>query len=329
MLGGAAWPQQQQATASKSDLALPQSPQAEPGCAEPDTLAGRAIEVGSQGGLNLGLKTYRQTLDLKKNEVVLTFDDGPNPVTTTRVLDALKRECVKATFFLIGQNAEKYPTLVRREVQEGHTVAHHSWSHPAITLRGLTEDDGIAEINRGIEAVDRAGWGSTQIDREPRVPFFRFPGFADTQPLLKRLASRNIAVFGADVWASDWRPMSPEAQLRLLLQRLDEAQSGIILLHDTRPQTADMLPVLLRELRARRYKIVHLVPGAARPDTRPAPEQWRSETEPIVERVLSRLRSPPAGRNSEPHSALRQPSVKQLPVLEREPSDDSLSPERP
>ncbi len=102
----------------------------------------RTIEVG--GTPRLGLKSYPQTLDLKDHEVVLTFDDGPWP-TTPRILAALKTECVKATFFLIGRNAAAQPALVKREIAEGHTVGHHSFSHPAQSLRGLPLDaaDGL------------------------------------------------------------------------------------------------------------------------------------------------------------------------------------------
>jgi hypothetical protein len=97
----------------------------------------RELQVGSEAAAGVGLKTYAQTLALQDHEVVLTFDDGPLPATTKQVLDALSQECVKATFFLIGRNAAAYPDPVKREIREGHTVGTHSWSHPAVTLRGL------------------------------------------------------------------------------------------------------------------------------------------------------------------------------------------------
>ena len=81
-----------------------------------------------------------------------------------------------------------------------------------------------------------------------------------TPELLAYLETRGIAVLGADLWASDWKPMMPEQQLRLLTERLDHAGKGIILLHDTKAQTARMLPAFLQHLRRNGYRIVHLVP---------------------------------------------------------------------
>ena len=79
---------------------------AEAAACPPDALGtSRVLEVGAPGGLQIGLKTYPQTLQLEDHEVVLTFDDGPNPGTTDRILDALAKQCVKATFFVIGRDA--------------------------------------------------------------------------------------------------------------------------------------------------------------------------------------------------------------------------------
>ena len=79
--------------------------------------------------------------------------------------------------------------------------------------------------------------------------------------MLDLLQSRGIAVFGADLWASDWNSMTPKEQLKLLIDRLKAAGKGIILLHDPRAQTAAMLPAFLRYLRDNHYRVVHLVPA--------------------------------------------------------------------
>lgn len=236
----------------------------------------RTLAVGAPGGLQVGLKTYPRTLALADHEIVLTFDDGPLAGTTARVLDALAKECVKATFFLIGRNAAALPSLVRRAVAEGHTIGHHTYSHPAATLARLGDEAAREEIDRGIAAVERAAYGSA--GREPHVKFFRFPGFADTPALVQWLAARDIAVIGTDIWASDWQPMTPEAELALLLERIGKAGRGIVLLHDIKRQTAAMLPDLLRALKTRGFAIVHLVPGGDLPPIRPAPPGWRSTT---------------------------------------------------
>jgi len=204
----------------------------------------------------VGRKSFPSTLPLANKEVVLTFDDGPLPGTTTRILDALKAECARATFFLLGRMTVKSPELARRELAEGHTVAHHSYSHPL--LGHMNPDKAMADIDRGFAADDTALYG--KATGTPRTPFFRFPGFVSSQPLLDRLAARNIIVIGTDVWASDWNAMSPAEELRLVLARLHQNHGGILLLHDTKQQTAAMVPELLRALKAGGFRVVHIVP---------------------------------------------------------------------
>jgi peptidoglycan-N-acetylglucosamine deacetylase len=218
----------------------------------------RVLTVDPATYPRVGRKHFPQTLPLRAKEVVLTFDDGPEPGPTTRVLDTLKRECVRASFFVLGRSAAAHPALVRRELQEGHTVAHHSFAHPL--LNRMPVEAAEAEINHGFAAVDAALYGNAK--RSPVTPFFRFPGFASNRALLERLERRQIAVFGADLWASDWAPMTPAQQLTLVLGRLDSTRGGILLFHDTRAQTAAMLPAFLRALKSRGYAVVHVVAPA-------------------------------------------------------------------
>lgn len=220
----------------------------------------RVIEVDSATTPRVGRKHFPQTLPLQRKELVLTFDDGPVPETTPKVLDALKAECVRATFFLLGRNAEAHPALARRILAEGHSVGHHTYSHQNLTKVPAAVAE--AEINRGFEEDDHAIYGQRRTD--PATPFFRFPGFASTPGLLDSLARRRIVVFGTDVWASDWNDMAPAAQLKLVLQRIEAVDHGIVLFHDTRAQTMQMLPDFLRELKRRGYRIVHMVPAGAR-----------------------------------------------------------------
>jgi peptidoglycan/xylan/chitin deacetylase (PgdA/CDA1 family) len=215
----------------------------------------RVLAVDAQTTPRVGRKHFPDTLPLGDKELVLTFDDGPWPATTPRVLAALRAECVRATFFLLGRNTDAAPQLVRRVLAEGHTIGHHSYSHPI--LNQMTLDKAEADINRGIGRDELAAYG--QFRTTPSTPFFRFPGFASSQPLLDRLTQRGIVVFGADVWASDWLPMTPEAELQLLMTRIVHAGRGIVLMHDTKAQTAAMLPGLLRELKRRGFRIVHVV----------------------------------------------------------------------
>ncbi len=243
-------------------------------CTSEGRIASRELAVGTAGGLRVGLKSYPQTLPLADREVVLTFDDGPIPGPTSRVLDTLACQGVRATFFVIGRNAVANAGLLRRIRAEGHTVACHTWSHPW-TLREMSDAAARRDIDAGFDAI-------AQVLGEPSAPFFRFPGFADTPALLAWLASRDIGVFGCDLWASDWSPMSPEQELELTLGRLEQARKGIILFHDVQARTAAMLPRFLAALAAGGYSVVHTVPGRGAANTVSAPPGWSSDTERMI-----------------------------------------------
>jgi peptidoglycan/xylan/chitin deacetylase (PgdA/CDA1 family) len=242
-------------------LLAPVGAAAQPCQGNPDALGtARVLEVDAATTPRVGRKQFPGTLPLGDKELVLTFDDGPWPTTTPKVLDALKHECVQATFFLLGRNVKTHPALARRELAEGHSLGHHSFSHPL--LGHMTLAKAQAEINRGIAADEAAVYGRRSSD--PTTPFFRFPGFVSNPALLGYLQQRGIVVFGADLWASDWLSMTAGQELHLLLSRIEAVRRGIVLLHDTKAQTANMLPALLRELKHRGYRIVHMVAGAHR-----------------------------------------------------------------
>jgi len=240
-------------------LLLISVPPAKAECAPGALGTSRVLAVDASTTPRVGRKHFPVSLPLDPKEVVLTFDDGPWPGTTPKVLDALNRECVKATFFVLGRNAVSHPDILRRELSEGHTVAHHTWSHPLLNRMSLRAAE--TEIDRGIAAVEGVLYGKHAA--QPVTPFFRFPGFASSRALLDLMAQRGIVVFGADLWASDWNAMSPDAQLRLVLSRLEHARGGIVLFHDTKRQTAAMLPAFLRALKARGFRVVHVVPAKA------------------------------------------------------------------
>jgi peptidoglycan/xylan/chitin deacetylase (PgdA/CDA1 family) len=240
---------------------VPMAAAAEPCPGHPDALGTeRVLAVDANTTPRVGRKSFPDTLPLQRKELVLTFDDGPWPGTTPKVLDALKNECARATFFLLGRNVAANPAIARRELAEGHSLGHHTFSHPL--LNHMTPAKAEAEIDRGIAADELALYG--QRRNEPSTPFFRFPGFASNSALLDRLQARHIVVFGADVWASDWLPMSSTQELQLILARIERIGSGIVLFHDTKAQTAAMLPAFLRELKRRGFRIVHVVPAGNR-----------------------------------------------------------------
>lgn len=240
---------------------VPFAARAVPCPGNPDALGtARVLEVDAASTPRIGHKQFPVTLPLRPKELVLTFDDGPWPTTTPKILDALKRECVLATFFLIGRNVAAHPEIARRELAEGHSLGHHTFSHPLLSRMAPAKAE--AEIDRGIAEDEFALYGKRS--NVPSTPFFRFPGFASSSELLARLQDRHIVVFGADVWASDWLPMTPDQELQLLLARIDRTGSGIVLLHDSKAETARMLPAFLRELKKRGYRVVHVVPAGFR-----------------------------------------------------------------
>jgi peptidoglycan/xylan/chitin deacetylase (PgdA/CDA1 family) len=228
----------------------------------------RILEVDAASTPRVGLQSFPQTLPLADHEVVLTFDDGPWPPSTTRVLEALANECVRATFFLIGRTASEYPALVKRIAAEGHTVGHHTWSHR--DLMRVKPAEATEEIDRGISADEMALHGTATTT--PSTPFFRFPFFQNSQPALDLLQSRGIVVFGADFWASDWNRMTPNQELKLIIERLKSAGKGIILFHDPKAQTAAMLPAFLRYLRENQYQVVDIVPARPAAHANAVPE---------------------------------------------------------
>lgn len=230
-------------------------------CPRQDALGtSRILSVDPATWPRVGLMSFPQTLPLNDHEVVLSFDDGPSPATDPQVLAALADECVRATFFLVGREAAENPDLVKRIAGEGHTVGHHSWSHNH--MQEMSGEEAEGEIDKGIAAVEQALHGvSTTV---PSTPFFRYPYFEMTQATLDSLQKRGIAVLSADFAADDWVPREPDQQLKLLIERLDAARKGIILLHDTAPHTAAMLPAFLRYLRDNGYRVVHLVPAGAK-----------------------------------------------------------------
>jgi peptidoglycan/xylan/chitin deacetylase (PgdA/CDA1 family) len=257
----------------------------------PDALGTeRVLVVAPQEHARIGTMQYPETLPLADKEVVLTFDDGPLPPYTDRILETLAAECVKATFFMVGRQAHAYPATVRRVYNEGHTIASHSQNHPLIFTK-LTLSRAEQEVDQGIQSI-------TAALGDPRAlgSFFRFPGLGRSRAVEAYLASHGIMVWSADFVADDWTHISAQQVLRRALARIEEKHKGVLLLHDIQPATALMLPQLLRELKARGYRVVQVVPaGPDRPQTVTEPENWvMHRPKPAWPAVLTAERSKPA-----------------------------------
>jgi len=215
----------------------------------------RVLTIDPREFPRIGTVQYSHSLPLEDKEVVLTFDDGPMPPYTNRVLDVLAEHCVKANYFLVGRMARGYPDLARRILAEGHTVGTHSENHllgfdhaPLDTVKNEVEQGIVSVI--GVVGKNNAA-----------TSFFRIPGFLRRHEVETYLQSRHLTTWSADVVADDWRHINASEVVRRAIARLDEKGKGILLLHDIQPATALALPELLRELKTKGYRIVHVVPG--------------------------------------------------------------------
>lgn len=198
-------------------------------------------------------------LSLGKGQFVLTIDDGPNLSTTPRLLEILGEHCVKATFFLVGRNAEAHPDLVRQILAAGHTIGTHTYSHP--DLSKMTPPQIEADIEKGRDAVRAAAKGAT--GEPPSLRLFRFPGASGFPPVVPKAlvdmaVADGLSVAGYDFSPQDWRNSPPTESFKRLFSGLKD--SGVIVFHDGQPNTIPLLPMVLNELRKRDDKIAALAP---------------------------------------------------------------------
>ncbi len=192
-----------------------------------------------------------------KDSVVLTFDDGPDPKWTPKILDILKAKGVSATFFMVGTNMEKYPDLVRRIVREGHTVGVHTYSHPNIAL--VSEERAYLEFNATQRLIEAITKHSTIL--------FRPPYNADTNPHdpeelvpIKLAQKLGYITVTEDIDPEDWSQPGVDAMVENIKKGRQQG-GNIVLLHDAggdRSQTIEALPKIIDYLQARGDNILSL-----------------------------------------------------------------------
>lgn len=208
----------------------------------------------------VGGMQYHRVPGLGPKDIALTFDDGPNPDVTPKVLHILAQHCIKASFFLVGIYARARPDLVRQEAAAGHVIGAHTYTHPD-NLRRLDVAAAESEIARGFKAVQDSLAGAPEADRAQLAPFFRFPGLNDSRTLMAWLGQRQTAVVGADIGADDWKRITPDEIQRRAVRYAVESGGGILILHDTHPHTAEALPGIIAALEARGFRFVQLAPA--------------------------------------------------------------------
>src|SRR5512136_590674 len=230
----------------------------------PDALGtSRVLTISPSDFSRIGTMQYAQTLPLNDHEVVITFDDGPIPPYSNVILDTLASQCVKATYFLVGDMARAYPSIVRRIYNAGHTIGTHSQNHPYAFQR-LTMPGVERQVDGGIASVDAA-----LGDPKALSPFFRIPGLGRTSAIEGYLASKSLVTWSADVVADDWKHIGAKEIVKRAMRRLEERGRGILLLHDIHPATVLALPTLLKELKDRGYHVVQVAAAGERPESVP------------------------------------------------------------
>ncbi|HJY18310.1 MAG TPA: polysaccharide deacetylase family protein, partial [Xanthobacteraceae bacterium] len=231
-----------------------------PQCNNPDALGmSRVVQIDTTGGPAFGTEHFKQYDFLHEKEVVLTFDDGPWPENTPMVLKALQDNCVRATFFEIGEHATWAPQLTKQLVDAGMTVGSHTWSHKDLAKNPYAKDIEQAkqEIEMGVSAVHMAAAGG------PVAPFFRFPDLQMPPDLIAYLGTRNIATFSTDIDTFDFKIHKPEDVVKSVMTKLAKNGKGILLMHDFQHGTAEAMPEILHQLHLAGYKVVGLVPKFA------------------------------------------------------------------
>lgn len=266
-------------------------------CTNPDALGtSRVLYVDPAEHPRIGSVQYRETLPLADHEVVLTFDDGPLPPHTGRILDTLLAECVRATFFSVGSMARNRPALLQRAYDEGHSIGSHSQNHP-LNLSRLSKTAAWTEMEKGRLSVAEA-LGPTRL----AAPFMRFPGLSRTSALEASAKTDGQMIWSADVYAYDWTRISPEEVVRRPIEKLEAIGRGIVLFHDIQPRTVSALPVFLRELKQRGFKVVHVAPaGPTQAKTETMSSQWRAIDRSLLATPV-KLNRPPRARSKDVRS---------------------------
>jgi peptidoglycan/xylan/chitin deacetylase (PgdA/CDA1 family) len=197
--------------------------------------------------------------------IAMTFDDGPSEKLTPRLLDILAAHHIKATFFVIGQNAADHPEIVQRALKEGHEIGNHSWSHP--NFAKMSDESVRRELKKTDDAITEACGVRPTLMRPP---------YGSITPRQKRWIHDEFGyqIILWDVDPLDWKRPGPKAVTSRIVK---ETRSGsIVLSHDIHPGTIESVPATLNELEAKGFKFVTVsqlisMATAATPTPKPSP----------------------------------------------------------
>lgn len=203
-------------------------------------------ETISTKKINLSEKpAIYNTANLPEGHFALTFDDGPHRTRTDQILNALESYKTNATFFLVGRSANNWQHVVKRELNEGHGIGTHSYSHPL--LSSLNKDEAIENILKGQRVVSSIA-GPTSL--------FRFPYFEHPEPLAHELLAHGFSLFYGNIDSLDWKLPEPIKIYENLIHQIETQRRGIIVFHDPHQETVIVLPELLAEMARRGHTLV-------------------------------------------------------------------------
>ncbi len=192
-----------------------------------------------------GAKLAYSQVNITQPVLAMTFDDGPSPALTPKLLDILKERNIKATFFVVGRNAKAYPDIIRRMVAEGHEIGNHTWTHPSLTSR--SDDQIRSELQQSEDALVAAANYRPHLIRPP---------YGAINARIKQLMFSEFG-YSTIMWSvdpQDWR----RPGVGVVTSRLvNGAHPGAIMLaHDIHAATITAMPGVFDQLLAKGYQFV-------------------------------------------------------------------------
>ncbi|MBL3666714.1 glycosyltransferase [Streptomyces sp. M2CJ-2] len=233
-----------------------------------------------------------ESLSVPDHRLVLTFDDGPDPVWTPRVLDVLKKHDAHGVFFVTGTMASRYPDLVQRMVDEGHEIGLHTFNHPDLSLQSKRRIDW--ELSQNQLAITGAAGIRTSLFRPP---YSSFSAAMDNNswPVTEYIGSRGYLTVVTDTDSEDWQRPGADEIIRRAMPK--NGEGAVVLMHDSggdRSQTVAALDRFLPDLKEQGYEFDNLTealdaPSAMSPVT--GPELWKGKAWVFLVQASEKLTS--------------------------------------
>ena len=244
--------------------------------ASPSEKGKRTIQLDSHGLIQT--ETYRKLPKPsevvrygkpKRKEVVLTFDDGPDPTYTPQILDILDKNHIKGSFFIIGENTLQHPELVNKMYKEGHEIGNHTFTHPDVA--SITPFQTRMELNANQRLFQEITGHSMTLFRPPYVANAEPSTKSELEPIL-RAQDMGYTMVGELIDSDDWQRLSSDEIVKRVLDQLPEG--NVILMHDAggdRSNTVKALPTIIKELKQRGYTFTTIADLTGKSDSQIMP----------------------------------------------------------